>query len=464
MGMPVAALRRDGWKNALTGVGDLLYDKRLATSFEATDLTDDEAEQLWEGNDVMARIVETLPNDMTREGFKLAIQDKDSDVSETMHAQFDELGLLEKACQALWYQRSLGGGALLIGAEDGQQAWKPLDLTRVKKVSWLTALSKRELVRESTYADPREQNFGEAETYRIRFADSRKNNKGVLVHESRLIVFQGIAVSRRALERNKGWGKSVLTRVYEVVRDFESAWASAVLMLGNAGIRRLKMKGLAELIAGNDENALVERARQLDLARSICRADIVDSEEDMETEPLQISGLPEILEKFELRVCAAAEMPRTKLFGASPGGLNATGDSDERIWFDAVKGRQTKQLLPALNKFVKVCFSAKQGPTGGKEPPNWTLSFNPLRQQTQAEITDMRNKQAQTDKLNIDAGVLHAEEVATSRFGGDEYSFETTLDFDLRAQFEKAQEAVAATAPDPAAEAGQQPANEENAA
>ena len=61
------------------------------------------------------------------------------------------------------------------------------------------------------------------------------------------------------------------------------------------------------------------------------------------------------------------------------------------------------------------------------------------------EKAEVRNKQAQTDQIYSDLGVLSPEVIAKARFGGDRYSLETNID-------EDAWKAVAAAKPDPAKE------------
>jgi hypothetical protein len=72
-------------------------------------------------------------------------------------------------------------------------------------------------------------------------------------------------------------------------------------------------------------------------------------------------------------------------------------------------------------------FLAKDGPTGGKPLEGWSIAFNPLLEQTEAEKIANRSSQAQTDSVYLQAGVLVPEEVRKSRFGGASFSFETTL-------------------------------------
>jgi uncharacterized protein len=154
-----------------------------------------------------------------------------------------------------------------------------------------------------------------------------------------------------------------------------------------------------------------------------------------------------------LKISAATGYPMTLLFGMSPAGLSATGESDIRLYYDKVADQQKRALLPALRRLVSLIFRAKKGPTNGKEPENWTIRFRPLWQLDDVQQATARKMQADADCEYVNASVLTPEEVAASRFGGDAYSFETQLvetDPEKRAlAAQEAAEAEAALQPEP---------------
>lgn len=78
------ALNMDGWVNTVTGIGDFSRDKTLGgqsggPDFQVNLLTNVIAEQRWRGSDLGKRIVETIPDEMTREGFDVELQPDDED-------------------------------------------------------------------------------------------------------------------------------------------------------------------------------------------------------------------------------------------------------------------------------------------------------------------------------------------------------------------------------------------------
>lgn len=503
----IVPARRDGWTNILTGLGSTTYDKRRSTTFELAEVINHAgAAELWRGDDLAARVIETWPDEMLRRGFELHVTSDDATLedakpkgapaegpdapeekgkgkpppfgrgdrrrdaeeeaapppakkSETGAAggkddvervtdHWKELGLVEALWRALAYSRAYGGGAILLGVNDGQDLTKPLDLERVIEFTFLTVLEPRECSPIAWYADPRAPKYGEAAIYQLSPTIPGTPHKAnfsagtVQVHESRLIIFQGIQVSNAQLSGTlSGWGDSVLTRIWKVLRDFNVSWASAALLLQDFAQAVYGVKGLAELIASDKDQEIMARMQIAERQRSTARAIMIDSEETFERKQTPMSGMPEMLELFATRFAAAADMPVTRLFGISPGGLNATGESDIRLFYDRVSTAQERKLLPPLERIARLTFKA----LGIAEPKSWAFKFRPLWQPTDKERAEARKITAETDKIYIEAGVLSPEEVAVSRFGGDEYSAETIVDFEARAMLQPAAEAPAKT-------------------
>jgi phage-related protein (TIGR01555 family) len=451
--------RSDGWSNALTGVGTVMYDKRLASKFIARWLSDASVEELYAGNDMAARLVEELPKAACKHGFRLNIaDDQDRSTADACENRADEMNALKLMRKSMFGQRAYGGAALLMGADDGQRADRELDLKRVKTFNWLTPLSKRQLKVATLYDDANNPKFGQPETYAVLPTTLSKRggldfSKLPIIHESRLIVFQGVEISAARTTENGGWGDSIFTRIEDVLRDFQAAFDGAAILMSNAGQRSFKMKGLAAAMGSNNDSMVTKRAKMIELSRSICRAVLMDVDEEMIVEQFQGNGMDVLLDKFMLRLSAAGRTPVTILMGQAPAGLNATGDSDMRWWYDTVVSEQDDSLKPALDRYFKVLFSTKNGPTKGVEPPKWKVTFPAPYQLTDQEKAELRNKQAMTDDLYIANQVLTPEEVAKNRFGGTEYSTETKLDAGARARFAEAQAAIASadpTAPLPA--------------
>jgi phage-related protein (TIGR01555 family) len=437
-------MRGDGWSNAFTGLGTTTYDKRLGGTFGSSSLSCSQEAEIWEGNALGARIVETWPNEMTREGWRLVVRGGEGarEIAEQVEAHHEEIGLVEAFWEALAFERAYGGGAVMLGARDFRDLMMPLEIGKVRSFDWVTTFDPSEMSPRYWYDDPRAPKFGAPSHYEILPYAEGPSQKGgamppsILVHESRLIVFRGHRVSRRRSMPGKlGFGQSTLGRIHGVLRDHNMGFDAAAILLHDFSQAVFKIKNLAESMAEDRDDEIKVRAQAVELSRSVARAIIIDSEEEFERKQTPITGLPETLDRFCAMLAAAADMPLTLLMGQSPGGLNATGESDVRFFYDRVKAAQVKRLRPALEKITALTFRV----LGIEEPEQWSIEFNPLWQQSSKEIAEARKLQAETDQIYIDTMVLSPSDVSRSRFGGDGYSFDTDVDFDERDRLEAEQ-------------------------
>lgn len=481
-----AAPRGDGWFNSITQMGQITRDKTASTSFEVDVVDAETAMIIWRGDDLAARIVEAIPGDALREGFEIVLADDkhaaaevhgevaqgyaaasiarlaagmaqaaatrqdgtgagaDTDLESAAEQRMRDLNVEERIREALCYERALGGAAILLGVTDYCADLKePLDIGAVKGLEWISVLEPRELQPVHWYQDPFSPDFGKPDVWRLVPISSGGGVTSTMieVHESRLILFPGTRVTKRPLlGASSGWGDSIFTRVARALRDFNSSHHSAAVLMADFAQAVYKIKDLAATVATDGTGGLATRMTAIDLGRSVARAILVDTEEDFERKATPMSGLPETLDRLAARLAAAADMPLTLLMGQSPGGLNATGASDVRFYYDRVAQLQKRKVTPAVRKLVDIIFASLGKPPGSVE---YDVKYNPLWQETDKERSDARKVQADIDAAYCGLGVYTPDEVALSRFGGDTFSYETKIDFAARA----AQAAIAPPAP-----------------
>lgn len=433
-------VRSDGWENVFTGLGGA-RDKRSGGRVTIGSLGFNQAEALYQGDDMAARIIEDPPSEMIRKGFDVLVAEE-REVAEAVEARLDELEALDKLQQALTWERAYGGAAIILGAEDGAfDQSQPLREDGLRALRWLQVVHAHELTPRSYYGDPRDgAKFGEPEVWTLSASSPGGKAVTAQVHETRIIRFTGIQTSRNHAIQRQGWGDPVMVRVLQVLSDFGQLWGGAAALMQDFSQAIFRIRGLAELIASGREDVVRKRLEAIDMARGIVRAAILDAGdaeqgvagEEFERKATPLSGYPEMLQQFSLRLAAAADMPVSRLMGQAPAGLNATGQADVIWWTERIEGLQGKKLRRPLNRLVKLVLRSKEGPTQGKEPGNWSVRFRPLRQLTAGEEADRRLKIAQADAAYVQAGILSAEEVAVSRFSGDGFGEDIAIDLELR--------------------------------
>lgn len=404
-------LRLDSWENAITGLGTLRDKLKAHAPRMSPQLPDAALEALHTDDDICARIIEQLPGDALRNGFTVSLPNDSiadaSSVGKAIDKALANLGA-ESALREAWvWGRLYGFGAVLLGVDDGLPLFEPLDIDKVVGLSHLTVLRRPQLHPETYYDDISKPMYGKVETYRIttsvlpRGSQSRqayrdKQTRDYVVHESRLLSFRGAPTSRWGIQSASEWDDSILQRVYQAVQASSSSWMSAAHLMTDASQGVLKITNLMQLLTAAGEEKLRQRIRFLDLGRSVCRALLIDERETFERTPTPFTGVPELLDRFMMRVASAAQMPVTILFGRSPAGMNATGEADTRAWYDQVATERSKRLTPQIDKLVRVLTAVDHGPTKGVVIDEFAVVYPPLWQPTAKE-------RAETLKITADA-------------------------------------------------------------
>lgn len=444
----------DNWVNTFTGLGTD-RDKRsggLAKQARNTiDFTFFEA--LYHGNDLAAKIADLAPKEMVREWIEFTAQQSDDEsddgrrvetpqenkeVSDAVIEKLHEIKARKRLKEAATWARVYGGSLVLLGVDDGAdpddpaRMVEPLDIRKVQSLDFLTVLDRFEVSIDRVNEDPSSELFGLPETYRIN--PQGRSGQGTIqesrvIHSSRFLRFDGVQTSRRRMQQNGGWSDSIYIRIEEVLRDFGLSWASVAHVLQEFSISVYKFKGLAEMLASDEQNIILERMKNLDRAKGVSRGIPIDAEfEEYERQAVRLSGLPDTMVQFAFRVASAANMPVVLLFGMSPAGLSATGESDLTFWFNEVRTMQEEILRDPIDQLINLIFATEEI----KEPDKWSFDFNPLWTLDEKEESDRRLNNAKADTLMIDGDVVTPEEVAESRFGGDKYGNEIILDKEKR--------------------------------
>jgi phage-related protein (TIGR01555 family) len=417
----------DSWTNSMTGFGTS-RDKTTFTRIGGYHrLTDPELSNLYHGDDTAAKIVDLLPQEMMREPFEVDLADHD--LNAKVADKLDALCAREHLLGGLRWGRLYGGAAILLGCDDGLPASEPLVPERAKDVSYLFTVDRRYLWPVSFYATPGDPKFGQVERYQVT-VQGFTSDSVVIVHESRLILFGGASTGSQERRVNYGWDHSVLVKVYDVLAAYNDVWQAIRILATDANQAVFSIAGLAEAISGGAKEALESRLRLTDMSRSMLRAVVVDAGDDVtkpesfQRQSVSFADIPNLLDRWGVRISAAAETPVTLFMGQSPAGLNATGESDFRGFYDRVRSKQHNDLGPKIRRLVEVFLRTKAGGShkldeNGKLDTTIKVTFEPLWTEAPSVEAKRRLDIANADKTYVDAGVVLPEEVALTRFQED---------------------------------------------
>lgn len=412
----------DGWQNFATGIGTR-KDKRRYNNFKLDVIYPIETHvEAYSSDGLVRRIVDCIPEDAFREWgyFKGDPEDEDGDgVLERELLRLQAPTIFAKAGS---WARLTGGALIYIGAIGAGAPNTPLVAEKIKNIEFLKVIDLGDIVTSSCKfnTDLSSPDFGKIETYHVRI---RAGNDATYrdIHASRCIPLYGTPLPSSSFMGGmtlelRHWGVSIMQYIYDDLRDFRGAFANTAAILQEFIIGKYKFSDLDEMLAAGNETRLQNRIQGMEMTKSLINAVMLGVDEEYTRDSASVTGIPELLDRFMMMMSAVTGIPVTKLFGRSPGGLNATGDSDSGNYYDQVRSYQIG-LTTYIQNFGQIIMGWKK--IKGDHPWVW----NPLYQQTEEQKANAERIKAENSRTLADAdqrmlqeGVLQPGDVWKMRF------------------------------------------------
>lgn len=391
--------RQDGYMNLVTGAGKKNRDPMANWTFGVGELLSDGIlADLYVGNRLARKIID-LPSDEAVKNW-INIENAE-DIQEAMESTIEDLGAETAFADAVRWSRLYGGSAILIIADDGCTLEEAIDMNNIKSIEQLRVYDRTEISYTNTmlYTDPSSKEYGKPEFYTI----SPRNGISFMVHESRLLLFNGEPIPSRYASLYQDWGMPVLQGITEDLRNCNISYQSAALILQRLSQAIYKMPDLSTLLETEEgENLAMKRLQLIDMSRSLLNTILIDGEEDFDLKNIPLTGIKDLLDQFGILVASLSNIPYALLFGRSPAGMNATGESDLENYYNMIRQIQKRHIKKPLQKLIRLLFLCKDGPSKGTEPEGWKLEFKPLWLPSDKE-------KAETNKLESESNKLEAE-------------------------------------------------------
>lgn len=406
----------DSLANALSGLGVAGLDKAVATSVnvQSARMADVELETLVKDNAFARNIVEAVPEESLRDGFAVVVTAGDEDVDREPFAdELERLKLEDALYQAARSARMYGGGAILIGVDDGQTPDQPLNEAAVRRVRFLVPTDSVELKVVEWENDPASDRFGQPRMYQyspITGMTGASATASLRWHHSRVVPFEGNQVSKRERIELLGWGDSVLQSCRPQLVSFTTIEQAFAHIVHEYEIMVLRMSGLREAAASPDGRTRVqERARLFRSTMGIARLGVIDKDEDLTRITAQVSGLADIYDRAAASLAGAANIPVSRLFGTPPKGFSTDDKGAARTWYDRLRAYRRLDLTPAI---LRICELLRRSP-GIRLPESVTVSVEwpELDAPTALESADIEEKQARASEILWRIGAIDELEV-----------------------------------------------------
>lgn len=398
----------DAFSNPLFRLGWGSQSPTEATEYPLTRMTDNYAllNSLYRDNWVVQNVVGLVVDDMLREWYKLQGGFSPEYLEELARVE-RTTSLKQRLAEGLRWGRLYGGAAGLIMIE-GQEGMldKPLDLETVYPGSfqglyildrWQGITPNLGLVFEGGEPNP--------ESYSITDAQGRTVTN---VHHSRVVRFTGRDLPYLERVAEMYWGESEVEALYKDVVAHDNVSANITALTFQANVNTMEVKNLTQLLSmANPE--MQRRFWDTMQAQSVMRSNfglqLVEEGTKLTNNQYSFAGLKDVYETMCLNLCGASHYPMTKLFGRSPAGMNATGESDLRNYYDYVDTLREAKLRPALEKLLPVlCMSA-----WGAVPDDLQITFPPLWTPTAAELAAIAKQKSEAIVSGYQAGLMNVD-------------------------------------------------------
>jgi phage-related protein (TIGR01555 family) len=318
-----------------------------------------------------------------------------------------------------------GGAVIMLGINDGRSMSEPVNFDDIRSIDYAHVYDRYQALSTDSIFDTDllSPNYGNPLLYNI---TDPATGAMYTVHHDRVIRVDGVINVPRRKRANNGWGESIMTACYNYIRDYCSSLGNIATLFNDMVKTVLKMQNFVSLV-GSDLESVHARVSNISISSANNNVMVIDANEELERHALSLSGYPEMFDRLALGLAAVVQVPAGMLFGIEPAGLNASGEYSTKNMYDSIAGYQQSKLAPAIKKFASLVMMGRDY-NFGAIPDNWSVEFVPLQQMTELESAEVRLKMAESDKIYIESGVLTPEEVAMSRFGGEAYSIDTTID------------------------------------
>ncbi|MGI4775357.1 MAG: phage portal protein [Janthinobacterium lividum] len=410
--------RNDSWVNILTGLGT--SDSRTNSTLykNCASLNEYTLREIYNSNGVAINIVNAVVDDAICrfiESDKLLLK------------EMQRIDAKQSMLEAGYESRLLGGSMIVAFIDDGQDFEKPLNYNKINRLISLKVFNKHQVswTDEDVCKDFYKEYYGKPEIFRINSEMNAIDSDSFLkVHRSRCFNFRG----NKSSSNSQYWGNSVLQSCYEALRNYGIINSSAVEIVHDFVQVIMKINGLSDMIINGEERAVLQRVGVIEKTKSIANMVLLDgsdnSNESYEKRSSSVAGLPELWDKFSEAICAVSKIPKTRLFGSSPSGLNATGKSDLQNWYDVVRSYRSDQIEPCIDWLIEILRNQKEWKT---KPLNYEWEFPSLTSPSELEWADIKKTYAAIDWGYIDRGAIDATDVWQERFGKGDFHFNFKL-------------------------------------
>lgn len=406
---PSAVITMDAFSNPLFRLGYGSQSPLEATQYPLTRMTGNYAllNSLYRDNWIVQNVVGIIPDDMCRKWFTLSGAVGPEYLRRLEKAQADT-ALRESVNEGLCWGRLYGGaaGLIMIRGQEGVLD-RPLDLESILPGTF-----------QGLYILDRwcgiTPELGLVYDGRGRMAPEYYTITGeggitvARVHHSRIVRFLGRELPYLERIAELYWGASEVEALYQDVVKHNNVAANMAALTFRANVDTMEVQNLDQLFSlasGEAQRRFWNTMQAQSVVQSNFGMRLVNKGDQIKNTQYAFTGLHEIHESMCLDLSGASRIPMTKLFGRSPAGMNATGESDLKNYYDYIDTLREARLRPILQQLLPVLAMSAWGGV----PEGLDITFPKLWEPKADEAAKIARDKAETIITAFQCGLLQAD-------------------------------------------------------
>ena len=405
---PIKGKVQDSFQNVMARTGLFMPNLLETTDYPLTRFTRDwqTINSLYRSHWVVRRIIDIIPEDMTKNGYKILSQIEPKQIKRVTKAD-RKTQTSRKILEGCKLGRLYGGAGALIMIEGHEDILdQPLEYDQIMPGSykgllvldrWSGITPEEELITDESDAE-----FGMPKYYTI---TSDNIERGVRVHYSRILRFIGRDLPYLEKLAETYWGSSEIEHVFDELKKRDNVSWNIAMLTFMANLRVYKMEGMEQVLATGSEKVvqgLYNTIQAMNALMNNNSIQIIGANDGYESHQYTFGGVGEVYDRFMMDLAGAAEIPVTKLFGRSPAGMNATGESDMQNYYDTIEEKQESSLRPVYDKILPIMIMSELGAI----PDDFDYEFNPVRRPSDDEMADLASKNIDSITKAFQAGII----------------------------------------------------------
>ncbi len=438
--MSVRPYRKDGYVNVLNRYGTSHDSSESYTFVQEPVIPDTDLTVNYEDNGLFAKIIDTPAEEAVKHGFDLNLNSDTLD--KFVESALDALEWEDKAATAIKWSRLYGGAIIVMLINDGRGLEEPVNWKHIRSIDELRVYERAVVQPDYTSlyaydpANPLKNSTSKFAMPEFYYVHSLYGS--FTVHESRCLVFRnGILPERVTNPVYRFWGTPEYARIKRAMRDAITSHGNGPKLLDRSVQPVYKMKDLASTLASEGgDDIVMKRLELIDLARGILNSIAIDKDgEDYDFKNFQFTGVKDVIDATCNMLSAVTNIPQTILFGRSPAGMDATGNSDLENYYNYVEKIQKLMLKKNLKTLLDVLFRAGLRNGEVDEIPDYEMKFSPLWSLSETEQAavdkqkaDTEMVRAQTAQIYVQIQALDPSEVRAALAKKEDFTVEEILD------------------------------------